>query len=400
LGLNTGSILVEQTNKRRILYVYIGNYDEPSGVRNKLDGLFAELRSRRIDCTVFTYSGSVSTPGFDRKNFYLLPLELLANGKKTYSLLDGLLATNGPYEKYFFRYPLASAALHDFMKKHPGKFIFEHNTVEIAEIRNEAMAFIRKFKTSVTPSYFRLLTNSLIKPVVTEKFLGGKVLRLAHSGIAVTNEIAKYEARRVNGYKCSVVPNGIDVKRVVFRVRDLKPGLIATVIMVANCGVNWHGTDLVLRSFNRYAENNIRLILVGELDEHTRNLAKQNPNIHTTGFLQEKELNIRLQEAHAGLGSFALFRKGLLEGSTLKVREYLSSGLPLITGHIDPLVEESAIFKACRIRIDIKKEKIDWNSIYSWLIEIYKKPGLNQTIRDEAMLKVDFSSMTDAFLKY
>ena len=42
-----------------------------------------------------------------------------------------------------------------------------------------------------------------------------------------------------------------------------------------------------------------------------------------------------LSYCDAGLSSFALAEKGMKVATTLKVREYLASGLPVISGHID-----------------------------------------------------------------
>jgi glycosyltransferase involved in cell wall biosynthesis len=59
------------------------------------------------------------------------------------------------------------------------------------------------------------------------------------------------------------------------------------------------------------------------------------PNLRVHGVLGAGEYREILARCDVGLGTLALYRKGMAEASPLKVREYLAHGLPTIVGYED-----------------------------------------------------------------
>jgi glycosyltransferase involved in cell wall biosynthesis len=59
------------------------------------------------------------------------------------------------------------------------------------------------------------------------------------------------------------------------------------------------------------------------------------PNLQVHGVLGATEYREILARCDVGLGTLALYRKGMAEASPLKVREYLAHGLPTIIGYED-----------------------------------------------------------------
>ena len=70
-----------------------------------------------------------------------------------------------------------------------------------------------------------------------------------------------------------------------------------------------------------------------QVDELNTSAGREVIVVH--GKLFGTELDALLSKADVGLASFGLFRIGLHEGCTLKVREYLASGLPVYSNHVD-----------------------------------------------------------------
>ncbi len=383
---------------KKALYIYIGNIDEKSGITNKLHGLFNAFEKKGIEVTLFALS-SINKKGVDTsRKGHFLPICYLENKVELYKELGNFIDNNPAFDYYYFRYPLGNSELLKLAKKHPHKFIFEHNTKEVPERREQAIYWVKKFKFRLSPSYAKLLYYQLIKSIFNEVYYGKRVLRLAKKGIAVTNEIAEYEKARCSNYSCSVVSNGIEFGRISLYKREVHENGILNFILLANSNSGWHGIDLIIKSFNEYKGKNIKLFLIGKFDEKDIASAAMNENIVFTGYLLPEDFEKYLKMSHVGLGAFALFRKKLKEASTLKVREYLASGLPVFLGHVDSDVKQSELLKKYVLGIDLRKEQIDWGRVYAWAIGLYLDAEVNKKIRDEAFRQIDFSIKVDQLI--
>jgi hypothetical protein len=383
---------------KKFLYIYLGNFDAVSGVTNKLKDLFSAFDDQKVKWTLFSFSIRSQKPGFITENTYLLPEAYLENKNKIYIELEHFLSLYTEFDIYYFRYPLASFQLLKFVKKHPAKIIFEHNTKELPEVIHQAKYWKNQFRIKITPSYFKMLWLSCIFPVYIERFIGPKILGKAKSGIAVTSEIALYEMNRTRNYKCRVISNGIKVSRISFQKRTFKPDEVLKIIMVANSNVDWHGVDLVLQSFNKYNKNDIKLTLIGNFSPEVKKLASVNTNVTLKGFLTQMDYKSSIDESHIGMGSFALFRKNLYEASTLKVREYFSAGLPVLLGHRDTDIENSGLLKKYSLFLDISTGEVDWRFIYNWAISLYGDENLNKNVREAAFKQLDYTEKVKMML--
>lgn len=384
---------------KKVLYVYLEDFSAVSGVTNKLKGLFAALEAQKVEWTLFTLSSTTRDKQYLDKNIYTLPYSSINDLTFIYKELDAFIKDSPAYDLHFFRYALSSGELVSFLKKHPGLFIFEHNTIEPAEVIERAYFWIKKFKFRISPSYLKLILNVLVRPVLKELLYAGKVFKLAKQGIAVTNEIAVYQKTKYPGYKCSVLSNGINVQKINFFERSLKKGDVLNLIMLANSNVDWHGTDIIINEFLKYKKNNIKIFFVGEFDEKVRQLAQTNPNIVFTGFLSSEEYKEYLKTSHIGLGCFAVYRKKLEEASTLKVREYFASGLPVCLGYIDTDIVASTALQGFSYQLDTRKEEINWDNLYEWACNLYKTENLSRNIREEAFKQLDFSNRVKTILE-
>jgi len=206
--------------------------------------------------------------------------------------------------------------------------------------------FMRFFKQIITVHHTKEIEEcKLVQPgyygtalTWLEKTFGKKKLRHVKGIVAVTEEIAKYELKRINVEKPTlVIPNGIhsDLIKPIPDRRNKNP----KAIFISSNFDTWQGLDLILHSYIQNPDSQLELHLVGHVEEKfyylIQQINKQHILIHLHGTLLKYQLEEILSLTDIGLGSFALFRKGLTEACTLKIREYLSGGIPVFAGHKD-----------------------------------------------------------------
>lgn len=350
------------------------------------------------ELTLFTLSSKCTVEGYVNANMYCLPISYMSNLPELYSKLHTFISAKGAFDLFFFRYPLACYSLIKFLKQYPNTIIFEHNTKELPEVKERAVYWTRKFRFRLSPSYFKLVKNTYLLPILNERYYGPKVLKLAKKGVAVTKEISDYEKSRYPGYTCSVLSNGIEVKKITFFRREFKRGDMLHLIMLVNSNNSWHGVDLIIDAMNRAKSQNVRLTLIGEIEEKLIHRANKNPDIVFTGHLNPSEYEKYMRQAHIGVGSLAMGRINLEEASTLKVREYFASGLPVILGYKDTDVEASDALKRVVFQLADSDENITCEKIYDWATDIYSTQNLSQVVRDAAFKQLDFSIRAKSML--
>ncbi len=178
--------------------------------------------------------------------------------------------------------------------------------------------------------------------------------------IGVTKEIAEYE-NTIN--KTSLpqffYPNGINIKKIQL-VGDERENQINAVFMSGSFNA-WHGLDLLLNALSENIElvikNKLKIHLIGRLsEEQLREVNKidaDNNFLLLYGHLELEEYKNILKKCDFGIGSLAMFRQNLKEGSTLKVREYLASGIPVYSGHKDSALPNDFLFYFCDSSVNI-----------------------------------------------
>jgi hypothetical protein len=101
--------------------------------------------------------------------------------------------------------------------------------------------------------------------------------------------------------------------------------------MMATGQYPWHGLDKLAVLAKRFPSWTIHVL--GDSPVTPEVAACKNVKAH--GLLKRDQFEPLLAEAHVGLGPLALHRKNMEEACPLKVREYLSYGLPVIAGYLD-----------------------------------------------------------------
>ena len=179
---------------------------------------------------------------------------------------------------------------------------------------------------------------------ILESYSGKFSLKRVLCIASVTNEISIYENIRVDKVKKTVVyPNGIDIGRII-EVDDNRIDDVINIVFICSYFTDWHGLDILLNNLNSLKSiEKFNIHLIGNLSEQQISDIRNNKyssNIKCYGKLDSIEyLNI-LSQCDVGLGSLAMHRQGLEEGSTLKVREMLAMGIPVYSGHRDAALDK------------------------------------------------------------
>lgn len=223
-------------------------------------------------------------------------------------------------QKYFdvilLRYSVHDPFLLKFLNEAKIPVYLVHHTLELPELNS--LNIVGKLRA------------------ILEKNIGNKCINSSYGIISVTNEIKEFEFSRLS-VDCRtkpfyIYPNGIllNNNKILNDSRKEVPELL----FVASFFSDWHGLDLILKNLKEDNSNFI-LHIIGRVDNWQRDLATDDKRVIFHGVKNNNEIHEIAEKCWVGLSSFSLDRKGMKEACTLKVREYLSIGLPVYSGHKD-----------------------------------------------------------------
>jgi glycosyltransferase involved in cell wall biosynthesis len=235
-----------------------------------------------------------------------------------------LLSLQNDYDVFLLRYYVHDPFQLAFIKQARKPVCLIHHTLEVPEL---AMA-------GGLPGLVRAFA---------EKKIGPRSIRASQATIGVTSEIVGYELGRAGLplTKGLIYPNGILYR--ANATEDRRSG-IPELLFVASDFPAWHGVDLLLDALGRY-QGELILHLVGPIADEFKDAASSDSRIRLHGRLTHSEIVQLASQCHVGLSSFALYRKGMTEACTLKVREYLMLGLPVYAGYRDIFPEEFPYYR-------------------------------------------------------
>lgn len=165
-----------------------------------------------------------------------------------------------------------------------------------------------------------------------------RLLRACAGLVFVTSALRSNRAFRWFEGATSVIPNGIDLDEVPI----LPParGETPCLAFVGSPGHAWHGLDRLLDL--AVSAPDWEFEVIGYDASPSRGAGP--PNVRFNGFLTRQDYEPILARAHAAVGSLALDRNRMTEASSLKIREYLAYGLPVILGCPDADFPDGAPF--------------------------------------------------------
>lgn len=177
-----------------------------------------------------------------------------------------------------------------------------------------------KNELKASGNFFNKWINSFGEPRICSKLSGI---------IGVTDEITKYYLSFNRFIPHITIGNGYSFDYIESYTRCPPQNIKAQIIFVGSPGNIWHGVDHFIEIAEQLPEFDFHLV-----GPHIKSSA-QPSNLQHHGFLQKVDLYKLYEKMDIAVGSLALYRNSMYEGSTLKVKEYAAFGIPIILNHKD-----------------------------------------------------------------
>ena len=185
-----------------------------------------------------------------------------------------------------------------------------------------------------------------------ERLFGSRSIIHASGLIGLTDEILEHERSRlrgVGGHRLhSVYPNG----------RLLSPNApiderddVPTFVFVASEFSPWQGLEDLLDALERQGSG-VRVDVIGGLSEGQRDRCARISGVVVHGMLDGDNLDRVMRRAWVGLAPLRADSQGLTQTCSLKVRDYLAAGVPVLSGQADVLPPEFSFFRLVGADID------------------------------------------------
>ncbi len=160
----------------------------------------------------------------------------------------------------------------------------------------------------------------------------GRLYRLARGLVSVTREMLADPSFARFGLPGHAAPNGTRLER--YQVAPAtEPGAKPTLVLLASGGhksekTHFQGVDKIIRLAEQTRGELDFLIVGNELVRESR----PPDNVEVIDYVPQAQLASILARSDVGFGTVALYRKSMHEACSLKVRECLAYGLPVILG--------------------------------------------------------------------
>ena len=114
------------------------------------------------------------------------------------------------------------------------------------------------------------------------------------------------------------------------------------------------------------------------------------------GPLYDETLNTLVARCDVGVGSLGMYRYGLAQGMTLKLREYLARGLPFVSAVDDPALPADADFA---LRVPNDDTPIDMNAIVAFAQKAKSDAELSARMRAYAQASLSWEGVLRGVLE-
>lgn len=213
---------------------------------------------------------------------------------------------------------------------------------------------------------------------------------------------------RIFGIPVIELSNAIDSSLVSsnmtnFNAIDLKSFSKSPLVFTAVASMfHWHGYDRFIYAIYEYKKKNeesigVRFNLVGDGPELIR-LKKLSKKLNVDdlvffyGYLTGSNLAKVLLRSHIGVDSLGRFRSGNKENNSLKSKEYLAYGLPIIKSHMDLSIDNLGL----HFNVPNSETKVDLELIINWYtdnVEIFSREEIAKHAMNEFTWEVQIKKL-------
>ena len=208
-----------------------------------------------------------------------------------------------------------------------------------------------------------------------------------------------------NAGKTVKIGNGVDVRSTPQRSSTPEwPAPVLRLVGVATV-VSWQGYDRLIRAIHELRSDPLRpfdvhFTIVGggsaldDLAHMTERLGLQE-HVTFAGTLSQEALYACYARSHLGVSALAIHRKGLVEASALKAREYCAVGIPFMASGHDPDFAGNVPF-----RIEVSSDERT-DTLIAALRHFGRVRALvsDDDIRRYAVEKLDFSHKLESMIR-
>lgn len=246
--------------------------------------------------------------------------------------------------------------------------------------------------------------NLINKPLLIKDRYNRKKLIKYIDRIAVQNNIS-----RIFGIKTICFTNGIKIDEIKVR-EPIDSDYNETINICAVASLEpWQGYERIICGLADYykkggkREINIKIAGSGSETEYYKNKVKEaklDERIKFLGRLSKDKLEKIYNESDLALDAFGRYKTGNNLSTSLKSREYLAKGLPIITGcRTDVLTNEFKYY----MEFPNNSSNVNFDRIVSFYDDIYKnkrKEEVIKEIREYAKNSCDISKMVKPIKDY
>lgn len=387
---------------KKVAYLYFHASKNGSSVETKIFNQFNNINKHvLVDCYFFCFFDKVELKKIHAEIIYLFyRLNNFTYFKSTREYAEQIKIVNqwifenyNNYDFFIIRQPKSCIQSFRLMRRFGKKIIIEVQSKNI----NEISANKKKNYFGLKPSMLLSWLEHYFMPYIKELILARPIIGNAFKIVTVTNELKQYVEKKLKPSdalnKVKYIGNGIEIpgstNDIEIKVKTFDGSkLNVLLLMGANTEAYWVGLDIILDSLKHYLGNcYIKLFVCGI---NGKKIKGKNYEVNYLGYLNKLDLLQLYGEIHLGLGSMAMERAGLIEGSTLKVREYLINGIPCVYGHLDTDLEK--MFEE-KLVLKINPQDLSFDDIVRFANEYYESYHKNHLrLAKEVRKKLDIKN--------
>jgi len=237
-------------------------------------------------------------------------------------------------------------------------------------------------------------------------YIGEKLLHRYVARITLCGQIDKMES--LYGIKVIHFVNGVDFAELPVNTNECHPKDAIHMICVSGCMYS-HGYDRMIAGMKEYYESErcsrdifFHVVGTGEyLDSYKQQVQECEKLVDKVIFYGRKtgnELDEIYAKCNMAVAHLATHRIGLYQMSSLKSREYVARGLPMISSSMLDICNEGT--EKYMLFVPEDETPINMNTIIAFFDEVYEEYDLHENIRNIFSDLCDWKCTFTPILKY
>ncbi len=229
-----------------------------------------------------------------------------------------------------------------------------------------------------------------------------RIMRKIHPMVDLYALIGEPCGGTLGGRPAVNIVNGVNVTALPPHVPNPADPTVRLLALASMSG--WHGYDRILRSLAAYAGGTpVRVEFAGGDGDGSlavwKALAQElglSDCVTFHGPLYGSALDQLVAQCDVGLGSLGMYRYGLKQGMTLKLREYMARGLPFVSAVDDPALPDDPDFA---LRVPNDDTPINMNAVVTFALAAKHTPARGERMRAYARERLSWEGVLRAVLE-